>query len=180
MKNVEVKSATSFDLSKIQIASPCHEDWSKMSGDERSRHCAACKLNVFNVSEMTKAEAEAMILSRLGKERVCVKLMRRHDGTIITKDCPVGLSRVRKFRMKVASLAFSLFAGVFSAFGVSSRANGQQEKMGKISAPIMVPQNVTMGAVAPPMMGEIAIDVPAPSPTPIPHIENEEPYHFDE
>jgi hypothetical protein len=183
VKNVE----TSFDLSNIRIASPCHEDWSKMTGDERSRHCAACKLNVFNISEMTKAEAEKMILSRLGKERVCVKLMRRHDGTIITKDCPVGVSRIRKFRMKVASLAFSIFAGALATFGTSSRGMGDGEKMGKIAAPIGIGPNEMMGGITPmmgspafqPEMGELPAE-PQPSPTPVPHSDDEQPYRFEE
>ncbi|MCC7528421.1 MAG: hypothetical protein IT342_07860, partial [Candidatus Melainabacteria bacterium] len=44
-------------LNSIRIASPCHVDWETMTGDERKRFCGDCKLNVYNISEMTKKDA---------------------------------------------------------------------------------------------------------------------------
>ena len=41
-------------LDNIKIASPCSADWDAMIGNERSRHCGDCKLNVYNLSGMTK------------------------------------------------------------------------------------------------------------------------------
>ena len=40
-----------------------------MSGDERVRHCARCRLNVFNVKEMTEVEVRALFMKTEG--RVC-------------------------------------------------------------------------------------------------------------
>ncbi|MEO6951979.1 MAG: hypothetical protein ABI321_09215 [Polyangia bacterium] len=53
-------------LDGIRVAAPCRADWNEMSGDERVRACGACNKNVYNVSEMTRAEAEALILAKEG------------------------------------------------------------------------------------------------------------------
>lgn len=86
-----------FDLQKLQVASPCYERWDRMKGDDRVRHCASCKLNVYNVKELTAAEVEALVMRTHGQ--LCMRLYRRWDGTLLTRDCPVGLQRAR---MRVA------------------------------------------------------------------------------
>ncbi|HEX8706242.1 MAG TPA: hypothetical protein VF815_45830 [Myxococcaceae bacterium] len=102
-------TAEKFDLQQVKIASPCYERWDNMKGDERVRHCASCKLNVFNLSQMTKAEAEQLVTSTEG--RLCVRLYKRWDGTVITADCPVGVSRAR-VRVASALLTAAAFVGV--------------------------------------------------------------------
>src|SRR5579872_1223747 len=76
-------------LQNIRIASPCPASWEQMAGDERVRHCSECKLNVYNLSAMTRVEAEELLQRREG--RLCVRYYRRKDGTILTQDCPRGL-----------------------------------------------------------------------------------------
>jgi hypothetical protein len=95
-------------LDNIRIASPCNAEWSKMTGDERSRHCGACKQNVYNLSDMTRDEAEALITAREG--RLCIRYYQRGDGTILLADCTIGGRRKRKRRVIVAGAA-ALFAG---------------------------------------------------------------------
>jgi hypothetical protein len=87
-------------LSRIRVASPCHERWDQMSGDERVRHCASCDKDVYDLSEMTSAEAEEL-LANVG-EAACVRLHRRADGTVITADCPIGAKRKRRNRWLAA------------------------------------------------------------------------------
>lgn len=79
---------------QIKIASPCKRDWSKMTGDEKVRACGDCKMNVYNLSAMSEAEAQELVKQREG--RVCVRFYLRPDGTALTKDCPVGVSRARR------------------------------------------------------------------------------------
>ncbi len=88
------KSAQSITLENIRIASPCTASWEKMAGDERARHCAECHLNVYNISAMTRREAEQLITSHEG--RLCLRFYRRNDGTVLTQDCPRGLRAVVK------------------------------------------------------------------------------------
>ena len=77
-----------FELDRIAVASPCSVAWDEMEGDDRVRFCDRCSLNVYNISAMTKAEAESVITNTEG--RVCARFYRRADGTILTQDCPVG------------------------------------------------------------------------------------------
>ncbi|MEK6703014.1 MAG: hypothetical protein AABZ53_12175 [Planctomycetota bacterium] len=83
-------------LASAQIASPCDRRWDDMPGNERVRHCSACNLNVYNFAEMTALEAEAFLREHIPKGRVCGLLFRRADGTVLTKDCPVGVARWRR------------------------------------------------------------------------------------
>lgn len=103
-------------LDKIKIASPCGADWNEMFGDERKRHCAECKLNVYNLSDMTREEAENFLINSEG--RVCLRIYRRKDGTVITKDCPVGLAKLKKKVSRTATAIFTMiatfFVGVFA------------------------------------------------------------------
>ncbi|HEY6970485.1 MAG TPA: hypothetical protein VJA94_14860, partial [Candidatus Angelobacter sp.] len=99
-------------LKNVRVASPCRSDWEKMVGDDRVRHCAECKLNVYNLSAMTRREAEELIASREG--RLCVRFFRRPDGTILTRDCPVGFRAVvaRVSRVAGAALSALMSAGL--------------------------------------------------------------------
>lgn len=82
-------------INSLTIAAPCPVSWQSMDGDERVRHCGHCKLNVYNISEMSSKEASALIRDREG-ERLCIRLYRRLDGTVITNNCPVGLRWLRR------------------------------------------------------------------------------------
>jgi hypothetical protein len=82
-------------LEDIRIASPCHARWDAMTGDDRARHCRSCERTVYNLSALSAEEAAKLFVAHEG--RICVRIYRRRDGTIITRDCPVGRSeRLRK------------------------------------------------------------------------------------
>jgi len=124
-------------LDKIEIAKPCSADWDSMSGDERERHCQLCQLNVFNISEMTRPEAEAFLTERLPKGRVCIKLYQRQDGTIITDNCPRGLraarDAARRLRHRVAAAASLVFAFI-APLAAQSQDAGDKNKTDKNKA----------------------------------------------
>ena len=81
-------------LDDIRIAAPCHMSWDAMDGDGAVRHCQACRRHVYDLSQMTLDEAAQTILEHEG--RLCVRLYRRADGTVITRDCPIGLRAIRR------------------------------------------------------------------------------------
>lgn len=87
-------------IHNLKIATPCPAEWNTMTGDERKRFCGQCKLNVYNISAMTLDEAETLINEAEG--RICIRMFRRKDGTVITEDCPVGIAAKFKRRMKLA------------------------------------------------------------------------------
>jgi hypothetical protein len=89
-------------LDDVRVASPCKMSWAGMAGDDRVRHCAHCNQDVFNLSGMTRDEAEALLLSR---GNLCIRYYRRADGTILLTDCTIGGKRKRARRNVVAGLA---------------------------------------------------------------------------
>ncbi|HVF46499.1 MAG TPA: hypothetical protein VNA17_02930 [Pyrinomonadaceae bacterium] len=101
-------------LNNIKVASPCSADWNEMYGNDRRRFCGDCKLNVYNLSGMTRLEAETLMTKAEG--RLCVRFYRRADGTVITRDCPVGWARakgrLRAFAGALGVLFVTLFSGV--------------------------------------------------------------------
>lgn len=99
-------------LDNIRVAKPCPADWNGMFGNDRKRFCSECKLNVYNLSDMTRTEAENFLLESEG--RLCVRFFRREDGTILTKDCPVGLAALKKRVSRAMTAVFSIIAGLFS------------------------------------------------------------------
>jgi hypothetical protein len=122
-----------------------------MFGNDRMRFCGQCKLNVYNLSGMSREEAENLVMNAEG--RLCVRFYRRLDGTIITENCPVGWARV-KARAKVYvtatfSLLMTFFGGIYLVSLFSRKPS--QQVMGTIAVrptPTPIPVQITMGAVA--------------------------------
>jgi hypothetical protein len=165
-------------LDQIQIASPCSASWNQMTGDDRTRHCDACEKDVYNLSGMTRDEAEALILERNGE--LCVRYYQRADGTILLADCTVGVQRKRVQR-RTAARAAALVAGGLAAGGamaLHARATeppcalpreGLTHMLGALKPPPPAPPapthgsaelRVTMGAIA------VPLDPPPQAPRP--------------
>lgn len=113
---------TPLSLDLIQIASPCHVDWDEMTGDARVRHCSHCKLNVYDLSSMQRDEAEDFMRSREG--RTCIRFYRRHDGTVLTRDCPVGLKAVKQRFVRAAAALAGIVVALVTGTLFGSRLNG--------------------------------------------------------
>ncbi len=101
-----------FDVNKLRVAKPCHMSWESMSGDEKTRLCNSCEMNIYNISEMTSDEINTLIQNREG--RLCGRIVRRTDGTVMTTDCPVGLKAYRKKICRFAGAAFTAIISLFS------------------------------------------------------------------
>jgi hypothetical protein len=107
-------------LEKIKVAAPCKAEWRWMYGDQRVRFCGQCNQNVYNLSAMTREQAEDLILRTEG--RLCVRFYMREDGTILTKNCSVGLQAIKdKFtstrtHILAAALALLTYLGILWVF----------------------------------------------------------------
>jgi len=121
-------------LDSVRVAAPCPADWSKMAGDERMRYCGECNLHVYNLSGMTRREAEALITNT--EDRLCVRFYRRSDGTVLTRNCPVGLRALKRRVSRVAGATLTAVLGFFAGVGLNFGFNR---------------------AVAPPAVGEMLI-----------------------
>ncbi|MDQ3130398.1 MAG: hypothetical protein M3Q99_06510 [Acidobacteriota bacterium] len=124
-------------LYNIKIASPCSADWTEMMGDERKRYCGDCKLNVYNLSEMTKTQAEDLIIKSEGN--LCVRFYRRADGTILTQDCPVGWQKIKQHTRVFAATAFSLIVSLFSGLLFVSIFTKPKELLKKFPTVFLIP-----------------------------------------
>jgi hypothetical protein len=100
-------------LDDIRVATPCTARWDDMTGDDRVRHCDQCDKSVYNLSGMTRDEAEALVIERNGV--LCARYYQRRDGTIVFADC----KRDQPYRWIAAGAAAVLAAGVGAAGALS-------------------------------------------------------------
>jgi hypothetical protein len=174
-------------LEELRIATPCNADWDDMNGDERVRFCGKCEKNVYNLSAMSRADAEALVREK--EQRLCVRFYQRADGTVLTGDCPVGVQK-KRLRQRVWASLSGAAASLMLLLGLSAGraradltlrdgkrpANHHAQMMGGpapspppmlMGEPVAVPQHPLMGKPtlpktkperAMPMMGDVSID----------------------
>lgn len=148
-------------FNNLKIASPCSADWNRMDGDDRKRFCGDCKLNVYNLSGMTRYDAEHLL--RMSEGRLCVRYFQRPDGTILTQDCPVGWARVKQRVSIFAAAAFSLVVSLFASLYLVSLFGKKTEVGRRFTIPFATPTPDRY-----PLMGAVAIPTPSPTPKPTP------------
>jgi hypothetical protein len=122
-------------LDNIRVAAPCTADWNQMTGDDRTRHCGECKKNVYNLSGMTRDEAEALLIERNGD--LCVRYFQRDDGTILLADCSVGVKRRRGRRLVAAGAATLLASGAVAGLRARQTCAEGQMRMGATSLQVL-------------------------------------------
>jgi hypothetical protein len=154
-------------LSNVRVAVPCRADWERMRGNERVRFCDQCSMNVYNLSNMTRKDAEALILSTEG--RLCVRYYHRVDGSILTDNCPVGLRalkrRVSGFSRAVVSSVLSFFAGMAVLAGLETARNSMDaateagpDLISPVPLPVSEPQEEAPAPERFAIMGDIALE----------------------
>jgi hypothetical protein len=119
------------ELGVVKVASPCSQKWAQMTGDDRVRLCAACKCNVYNFAEISSEEARQLLRRNAVGERICARLYKRIDGTVMTKDCPRGFAHGWRIARKllpgmtgprlVLVVMLALVFGTVSLFGDNIR-----------------------------------------------------------
>jgi hypothetical protein len=100
-------------LEQVSIAAPCSADWDSMPGTDQVRHCGQRDKNIYNLSAMTRRQAEALLRETEG--RLCARLYRRADGTVLSENCPAGLRAIGRRISRVAGAATSAVATLSSA-----------------------------------------------------------------
>jgi hypothetical protein len=134
-------------LDRVRIASPCPMRWEDLSpiaegvaggavervaggvawgaAGGRVRHCGRCGLNVYNLSNMTRGEAESLLAAHAGSgDRLCAGFYRKADGTVLTRDCPVGRLAVRR-RARLALTRIAALVTLLAGGGaIAARKDG--------------------------------------------------------
>jgi hypothetical protein len=126
------------------------------------RLCAGCDRQVFNLSEMTRDEAEALLATRGIKP--CVRFYRRADGTVKTTDCAPGARRSHRLTVITASTLLGASPAMADEAPVDETPPATDVTP---TDPPVHDQDYEMGE--PPdhewLMGDIAEPVPATRPT---------------
>lgn len=91
-------------IDSIEVKTPCSEEWNEMRGNREIRFCSHCAKNVHNLSEMTHFQARKLVAQSNGN--LCVRYIKRPDGTLQTADRPF---------YQIAGRATRIAAGAFGA-----------------------------------------------------------------
>jgi hypothetical protein len=169
-----------INLNQLRVASPCPMKWADMAGDDRVRHCSECDLNVYNFAELTRQEATELVLRTEG--RLCGILHHRTDGTLLLRDCPVGVreSARRAIRFTARAIAAAVLLSSSVAVAAAGRLTGHSRTSINDLVPIATLRRWLSPAPPPPagglvIMGDIALGkVMATSPTAAPPLVSEE------
>lgn len=165
-------------LESINIASPCSADWDAMAGDSRARFCNTCQKNVYNLSDMSRAQAQALVNEKEGK--LCVQYYQRADGTMLTDDCPVPLRPVRNGALRawksVAAAAVAVAAlcsGLLVRAGDAAPKTHPAKRGVKVHSPVKAKKHVAVKRLAgkPQRLRKIALPgqplLGSPAPLPV-------------
>lgn len=124
-------------LDNLVLSFPCPVSWESMDGDERERLCKQCAKKVYNISDLSKQEAEKLLRVNQGK-KMCYTFFVRQDGTIKTDNCPLVLRAVReKFRslQKACSIAMAFLFSISPAFCKPGSGDANVNKGQKVIPP---------------------------------------------
>ena len=110
-------------LDNVRTASHCTASWDDMVGDDQIRRCAGCDKDVFNLSHMTREDAERLIQATSGK--LCARYYRRADGTILTADCSVGVGQARRRKLVVAGTTLMIAVAGVLAYERTTHADAE-------------------------------------------------------
>ena len=126
------------------------------------RFCGKCEKNVYNLSGMTRDEAEALLIERNGD--LCARYYQRSDGTILLADCTIGAGRRQGRRRWLAVGA----AGLLATGAGAAMMSLTTVKMGAVrhgEPQVLSPtREMTMGKVEMADPGQFAPSAPDQSP----------------
>ncbi len=111
-------------LDRLRIASPCPIAWDSMVGGDHTRFCQHCNLHVYNISALSQRQAEELLANT--EDRLCARLYRRADGTVLTQDCPVGWRAVKRRAAFVAGAALTALLSLFPGVNAQTKTKGRK------------------------------------------------------
>jgi hypothetical protein len=152
---------------ELKISSPCPVSWDSLAGDARVRYCGQCRLNVYNLADMSPDEVEQLVRKTEG--RLCGRLYVREDQTATLRDC--GQSRLRRRIRATLAVAVPLLLGAAAwlcwtpaGAGPAAEPTWMQMVLDWIHPkPPPTPQPPAPRI----LLGEVACPAPKPPPAPV-------------
>lgn len=71
----------------LRIQQPCEVPWASMAEAPGGRFCSGCSRTVHDTTRLSTRQIEGLLAARSG--RLCVRVVRRPDGSLKTRDHPV-------------------------------------------------------------------------------------------
>lgn len=105
-------------LNHVTIPSPCSADWNSMIGNDQVRFCGHCNLDVHNLSQMTRRQAERLVARSNG--RLCVRYHQNAAGRPATLPTGRKLHHIGRRVSRLAAGAFTATLSVTSAVAQGS------------------------------------------------------------
>lgn len=105
-------SARKSKLDQLNVAQPCSASWEEMTGNHQKRFCSECSKHVFDFTQMTRQQIEAVTAIHQGN--LCARITRREDGSMVMAEpsLPVYPSRRLNSPMLNAAVATVLSLSV--------------------------------------------------------------------
>lgn len=110
----------------VRIPEPCHEDWNKMTVDEKGRFCNVCSKSVVDFTGKTDTEIHSILIEK-STEKVCGRFNKNQvERPIDTQYYPIHTSS--GFRKAFLSAVFLVFgAFLFSCKDDSGKVVGESD-----------------------------------------------------
>jgi len=123
-------------LDRVEIPKPCLADWERMVGTQQIRFCEECNKHVYNLSDMSRREAEALIASA-PRGRLCARLTRDAAGATITADDQPGVHLIWRRPSPLANAVVSAMLTMTTpaVAGVGQVTNQQSSMASVIETP---------------------------------------------
>ncbi|MDP1802523.1 MAG: hypothetical protein Q8L81_14280 [Bacteroidota bacterium] len=116
---------------KISINEPCHENWDKMSPNDKGAFCLSCQKNVVDFSNKTVSQIKDFFRKKTDTESVCGRF-EEDQLTEMSFDHFFEQFRSWKYFQKFALIAFFVFG--FNLFTSAQTGSGTRHvKMGKVA-----------------------------------------------
>lgn len=138
-------------LKNLTIPSPCSTDWNSMKGNDQVRFCEHCDLSVFNLSAMTRHQAERLVTRSNG--RLCVQFVSDPNGKPLFGEAGQKLYRISRRASRIAAGAFTAALSVSSAVANTSQ-NSQGWQLGNSTA-ATISQSISHPGVGASLVGTI-------------------------
>jgi hypothetical protein len=116
----------------ISIPKPCHEDWNKMTPDQKGAFCGVCQKSVVDFSKKTDTQI-INIIKDAGSQKICGRFAPDQLNRKIENKKPKGTVLKISHRMRAFAAALYLVFGM-SLFACNS---SDAQKMGKVKIEVM-------------------------------------------
>lgn len=122
------KSSSMKKSLKISIPKPCHEDWSKMTPNEKGKFCNSCAKTVVDFTQKSIPEIQEFLLENRNK-KVCGHFYKKQlDSIVIEIPEEVLYQNLSFSRMFLLVMLITMGTTLFSC----NSANGKKQKIENI------------------------------------------------